>query len=128
MTRQTIALLAVGLIIFSCKNEPKGKNFTVSGKIQHMKPGRVYLEEIPVATMQRFIVDSAMIGEDGKYSMKTRMREAAVYNLRRDIATYPLAWIINDAPNVEVNITFNNENDPFPAGYEIKGSDASNMM
>jgi peroxiredoxin len=89
---------------------------------------KIYLDEIPMTTMQRMVVDSAEIGKNGKYSLKTDKGEARVYNLRLDQQEYPMAAIINDAPDITLNATFSKENNQFPESYEVKGSEASQQM
>ena len=126
--KSILGFLALALVFVSCKSGSSGKSFTVAGKIRNSNASRIYLEEIPVASMQRFIVDSSVIAKDGSYSFKTKLREAAVYDIRRDIASYPLAWLINDVPEIETNIVFKNGADLLPESYEVKGSDASMML
>ena len=124
MIRKLLWLAALPLIVFSCKDKEE-TGLTVEGKITN-NPGRViYLEEIPVSTMQRVIVDSATLDADGKFSLQSEPREASVYSIRLDQNTYPLAQVINDAPKITLNITFNPANSQFPEDYTIEGSEAS---
>ncbi|MEY3590617.1 MAG: hypothetical protein RLZZ466_1138, partial [Bacteroidota bacterium] len=57
MKNTSIVLLAVTLLLTSCSSLGD-KKFTVNGKITGMSPSMVYLEEVPMATMQRVAVDS----------------------------------------------------------------------
>jgi len=120
------ALIAVSMI--SCKDGSKGKTFEVNGTITNNPARMIYLEQLPMATMQARLVDSAVIGKDGQFSMKTEAGEASVYNLRLDKSNYPFAALINDAKKVTVNVTFSKDNKEFPEKYEVKGSEASNQM
>ena len=127
MIRKLFWLAALPLLVFSCKDKEE-TGLTVEGKITN-NPGRViYLEEIPVSTMQRVIVDSASLDADGKFSLQSEPREASVYSIRLDQNTYPLAQVINDAPKITLNITFNPANSQFPEDYTIEGSEASSKL
>ncbi|HQW45328.1 MAG TPA: TlpA disulfide reductase family protein [Chitinophagaceae bacterium] len=88
----------------------------------------IYLEHLPMATAQATVVDSARLGKDGKYELKSGSLESSVFNLRLDRSAYPFASVINDVKKVTVNVTFSKENKEFPEKYEVKGSDASNKM
>jgi peroxiredoxin len=88
----------------------------------------IYLEQLPMATMQAIIIDSAAIGKEGKYSLAADIAEASVFNLRLDKSSYPFAAVINDAKKVTVDVTFSKDNKEFPEKYDVKGSDASNQM
>ncbi|NJK53031.1 MAG: hypothetical protein HC936_09820 [Leptolyngbyaceae cyanobacterium SU_3_3] len=88
----------------------------------------IYLEEIPMATMQRIIVDSAKVDANGRYKLQTGATETGIYNLRLDQNTYPLTSIVNDAPKIMVDAVFSKENGQFAESYEVKGSPASQKM
>ena len=124
-----------GLVVFiiiatliSCARKTSSKKFEVSGTISNNTAKMIYLEEIPVATMQRIIVDSAIVGKDGKYKLKTDAKEASVYNLRLDQSVYPIAAIINDTPKIAVDVELSKENNQFAESYEVKGSTTSKKM
>ncbi|HWR32380.1 MAG TPA: TlpA disulfide reductase family protein, partial [Chitinophagaceae bacterium] len=102
--------------------------FVVSGKIVNSQARMIYLEEVPMATMQKIKVDSMKIGSDGKYSLKADAKEASAYTLRLDENEYPLAAVINDAKSITVDVTFNKENKQFPESYDVKGSKASQQL
>ena len=120
-----VAIVAVAL--GSCGNK-SDKKFQVSGTITNNPATMIYLEEIPMATMQRVVVDSAAIGKDGKYSLKTDITEDRVYNIRLDQNAYPLGAVINDASKVTVDAKFAKENNQFAETYDVKGSAASQQM
>ncbi|MGQ0737855.1 MAG: peroxiredoxin family protein [Bacteroidota bacterium] len=122
-----IALMPVALL-FSCKDKTGENKLEVNGTITSSTAKMIYLEEIPMTTMQRLVVDSAVLGKEGKYKLKTETGEARVYNLRLDQNAYPLAAIINDAAAITVNAKFSRENSQFPESYEVKGSAASQEM
>jgi peroxiredoxin len=114
-------------LLFSCKGKTDEKTGS-KGTITNNAAKMIYLEEIPMTTMQRIVVDSFAVGKEGKYKLKTETGEARVYNLRLDQGAYPLAAIINDAPAITVNAIFSKENSQFPESYEVKGSAASQEM
>ena len=126
--RYCIIIAAYTALLFSCKEKSEEKSLEISGVITN-NPGRmIYLEEIPMTTMQRMIADSMKIGKNGKYKLKTETGEARVYNLRLDQNDYPLAAVINDASRIILNATYNKENTKFVDTYEVKGSPASQEM
>lgn len=127
MKRIVVVMLAA-LVLFSCKEKKGEKKLQVSGTITNNPAKKIYLEEIPMTTMERIVVDSAELGKDGKYKLQTGTGEARVYNLRLDQNSYPLAAVINDAAKITVNAKFSKENTQFPESYEVQGSVASQDM
>lgn len=125
--RRLPAVILLFALASGCKQKAGSDTFTVSGKITGHKARMIYLEEIPV-TMQRLIVDSAKLGSDGKFKLHTDAKEAMVYNLRLDQNAYPLASIINDAPELTVDVKMSKDNDQFAESYDVKGSPASTQM
>ena len=124
-----IFFIAAVIVSFgACNNKSTEKAFQVSGTITNNPATMIYLEEIPMATMQRVVIDSATIGKDGKYSLKAAIAEDRVYNLRLDQHEYPMAAVINDGPKVTVDATFAKENNQFAEKYDVKGSVASQQM
>ncbi len=118
----------VAVTFFSCKGKSDEKAFEVSGKIINNSATMIYLEHLPMATSQGTVVDSAKLGKDGTYSLKSGTLESSVFNLRLDRSAYPFASVINDVKKITVDVTFNPGNKEFPEKYEVKGSDASNKM
>lgn len=116
------------LVFISCKSKDAKKGFEVSGTITNNTANMIYLEAIPMATMQPVVVDSATVGKDGKFILGTDRGESSVFNLRLDQSGYPFAAVINDTSKVTVDVTFNKENKEFPEKYEVKGSTASTQM
>ena len=121
--RLTIIILAGIAILAACK-EKSQTQFEISGVIKNSNAKKVYLEETPVANMQRIVVDSSAIGKDGAYSLKAKSKEESIFNLRLDANDYPFASVINDAPKVKLNADFNNMKEP----YTVEGSTASQIM
>lgn len=121
--------IIIGVVVLNgCKSTSPGSAFTVSGTITNNPAKVIYLEEIPMTSMQRIVVDSAELDKEGSFELKTGREESRVYNLRLDQNTYPFASVINDASSITVNAIFNSENTQFADSYEVKGSTASNQM
>lgn len=113
----TVALLA------SCNKEEK-KSFSVTGTIKNRTANKIYLEVSPSASMQRMIVDSAVLGKDGKFSLSTKVKEEEIYNLRLDDDMYPFASLISDAEKLTVGADFK-AGDDF---YTVSGSPNSKAL
>lgn len=126
--KRVVLIMAPAILLFSCKEKTGEKKMEVSGTITNNPAKMVYLEEIPMTTMQRVVVDSFQISKDGKYKLKTTTGEARVYNIRLDQNSYPMAAVINDARKITVDATFSKENTQFPESYAVKGSSASEEM
>ena len=126
--KKIVIVLSVVTAMGGCKNKTTDKSFEVSGTISNNTAKMIYLDEMPMATMQRMVVDSVIIGKNGKYTLKTGAEEARVYSLRVDDNPVPLADIINDASKITVDITFSKENRQYAEKYEVKGSEASTQM
>ena len=121
--RLTIFILAGIAILASCK-EKSQTQFEISGVIKNSNAKKIYLEETPIANMQRILVDSSAIGKEGAYSLKTKSKEESIFNLRLDANDYPFASVTNDAPKLKLNADFNNMKEP----YTVEGSKASQTM
>ena len=126
--KKWLIVFASIVILISCTGKSSSKKFEVSGTISNNSAKMIYLEELPIATMQRMEVDSALLGKDGKYSLKTDVSEAAIYNLRLDQNVYPVASVVNDVSKIELNATISKVNSQFIESYDVKGSTASKEM
>ncbi len=126
--KKILVLIVIVAALASCKSGSSGKEFKVKGVITNNPGKTIYLEEIPMATMQRIIVDSFTIGKDGKYTLETEMREPTVYTLRIDQHQFPLASVVNDASSVTLDAKFNTENTLVPESYDVKGSESSTQL
>lgn len=124
--RKTVIVLFASAVLLSCGKKSGVKKFEVTGTISNSTARMVYLEEMPMTTMQRMVVDSALIEKDGSFKLKTGSAESRLYNIMID--GMPLAAIINDEPSVTVNAFFGKENKQFVESYEVKGSPASQQL
>ncbi len=125
MRIQFIAFVTI-ILIASCKSSTE--KFEVSGTITNNSAKKIYLEEIPVATMQTIIVDSAELDNNGKYKLTSDLGEASRFNLRLDKNEFPLTSIINDTTKITVDIKMNKAGSAFAESYEVKGAEANRQL
>lgn len=126
--KRVCLLLVPVLCLLSCNSESSGEKFKVSGTIANSNAKKIYLEEVPIITMQRVVVDSAELDKDGKYTLKTTAKESSVFSLRLDDNQFPVASVVNDVSSVTVNATFDKDSHAFTGSYDVKGSEASQQM
>ena len=122
-----LAVVFTFLIVGGCKeNGPAdGKLFKISGTLTNSKAKKIYLEEIPMASMQRTVVDSSVISRDGKYKLKAASNTETIYTLRLDQNNFPAITIVNDTNSVIVNASFPDAGNEYVEKYEVTGSPAS---
>lgn len=125
--KKILNVLAVALILASCKDEGGGKKFEVNGTISNSPENIVYLEAVPLASMRPVIVDSAKIEAGGKFVLKTKTKEACTYIIRVGNSRSPLAAVINDVSKVTVNASFP-KGASYTQNYEVSGSKASGQL
>lgn len=126
--RNSVLMLMVAIALHSCNGKKSNKMFEISGSITNNTASMIYLEEIPMTTMQRMVVDSATISKEGKYKLSAPAKDEKVYNLRLDQNEFPLASVINDAQKITLDVVFSKENKIFAESYDVKGSAASTKM
>jgi peroxiredoxin len=124
--RNTIIFFIVIVLMVSC--DDASNKFTINGTVTNNAARMVYLEEVPPVTMQPFLVDSAVIGKDGKFTLHANPKESVIYNLRMDQSRFPALSLISDAPSVDLSITISKSNSQFADSYEVKGSPASQRL
>jgi len=115
--------LAVIIALAGCKGN-NDHYFVVDGKIKGATAAVLYLEETPIGTMQRMIVDSVKLGKDSSFSLKARATEESMFNLKMGTDIYPILSLINDVDEVKVDINLNNP-EQF---YTVTGSPASKEL
>lgn len=118
-----IFIVAFTLAIISC-NQEKESNLIVSGSVKNKPARMIYIEESQVSTLDKISKDSTVIGADGTFSFKRKVKQEGIYNLRLDHDEYPFVSIINDAPKIIVHADFQNEKE----FYTVSGSDASQKL
>lgn len=124
---KTIIVLAAAGLLFSCNAKKQGKKFEVSGTVTNSPAKVIYLDELPMATMQRLVADSSPVDKNGKFSLKAVKGEAKVYSLRMENYPAPVADIINDADKITLDITFAKDA-AYVEKYDVKGSGASGQL
>src|SRR4029078_12269581 len=87
MYKIILGILSITWLV-SCNNKSSENSFTVNVTITNNVAKKISLEEVPATTMQPKLVDSAMLGADGKFSLKAGSKESVVLNLRLDKNTY----------------------------------------
>lgn len=126
-TRMALVFAGV-LMIAACNNKTSKKQFEISGTLTNSNARMIYLEEVPMATMQRMVIDSAVIGKDGKYTVRANVNEETIYNLRLDQNMFPLTSVINDVPKITLNASFTSDSNHLMEKYEVNGSPASEQL
>ena len=120
---QKILFLCVSaFFLCACKHEVK-KQFEVTGSVKNSDAKMVYLEETPLASSERIIVDSSILGRDGAFHLKANVSEPSLFNLSLKDQPYPFAFVINDAPKIYVTADVRDAN-----AYVIEGSPASKSL
>ena len=127
MTNKLLFVFLAALLI-SCGSKTTQEVFTVNGTIQGLKASMIYLDEVPMATMQRIPIDSVVPDKDGSFTLKAKSAEQSVYNVRLAGQEYPAASLINDSKEVELQLFYSPQNTQFPDRYEVNGSDASSSL
>lgn len=131
MTKNILRLTIVVsllLALASCSNSPSKKQFEVAGTITNSSAKMIYLEQVPMATMQRMIVDSSAIGKDGKFSLHTNSGQESVFNIRLAGSSFPLSSVINDMQKITFDVYFSGDGKEAMEKYEVKGSTASQQL
>jgi len=126
--KQWIIVIFSLLVLYSCDSSKSKNQFDVDGIITNNNSKIIYLEEVPMATMKRIVVDSAVINNGGRYSLHTKSEQESVFNLRLSGSSFPLASVINDKPKITVDVFFSGENRGMFERYEVKGSPASQLL
>ncbi|HYM92610.1 MAG TPA: TlpA disulfide reductase family protein [Chitinophagaceae bacterium] len=127
--RRFMIVLAVFTGLFSCTGSKSSKKgFQVTGIITNSPARMIYLEEVPMATMQAIVVDSASIANDGKYSLSADSKEENIFNLRLGGDQFPLTSVINDVPMITLDATFTKDKMQLMENYVVKGSPASQQL
>src|SRR5688572_16876220 len=127
--RNLLIVLVAMVALAGCKTKSTVKKFTVKGTISNNSTAKkIYLEELPMTTMQRIVVDSATIGSNGKFELSTGATESKAYTLRLDRQQYPLIALINDASPITIHAAYSKESAELPDTVNIAGSKASNQL
>ena len=86
--RFSVIVIAAISLLTSCKGKKDGNQFEVKGTIANNTARMIYLEEVPMIPQNGVIRDSAELGKDGKFKLKTCIR------LQRSLMMcHPLTWM-----------------------------------
>jgi peroxiredoxin len=127
MYRFIVGLLTL-VVVVSCKDSDK-HTFTVKGVLKNNAGAKkIYLEEVPAvggnsAGIQ--VADSAVLSKEGKFELHASPKESSIFNLRLDDNIYPLLSVINDVPEMSLDIHLANQ---FVDSYEVTGSPATKQF
>jgi peroxiredoxin len=119
--KNTLVFISITLFFYSCKNET-GKSFSVTGELKNAGSAMVYLEETPLGSGQRIVVDSSSI-ENGSFSLKGKAGEESLFSLYVKNETYPFAFVINDASNIKVTADLSQR-----SNYKVEGSPTTTSL
>ena len=122
MKRFLLGLIVIAGLV-SC-GDKGDKYFQVKGTVKNSEAKMIYLEETPVSTMQRMVLDSASLGKDGSFELKAKTTGESLFNLRLDAEVYPFVSVVNDEDEVTVHADFK-KTDEF---YTVEGSPASQQV
>jgi peroxiredoxin len=126
--KQLLFALVIACTFVACKDKETKHKVTIEGTIKNGSAKKVFLEEVPVGSMQPVVIDSSEIDKDGKFSLNSFADEAVILNLHTDKGTYPIASFINDAATIKVTLNMSKENNDYVDSYEVSGSNASQTM
>jgi len=104
------------------------KKFTVNGKMMDRSASIIYLEEVPMATMQRVLIDSVKPDKDGAFTLQAKAEEETIFNIRVENQEYPAASLVNDAAAVSLTLYYNPDSLDFPDRYDVAGSPLSKSL
>ena len=116
-----VMIVIAGLASCGEKND---KYFQVKGTVKNSEAKMIYLEETPVSTMQRMVLDSTTLEKDGSFELKAKTTGESLFNLRLDAEVYPFVSVVNDEDEVTVHADFK-KMDEF---YTVEGSPASQQV
>jgi peroxiredoxin len=120
--RVILLFIFIVSFLFSCKHEAR-KQFEITGTIKNSDDKMVYLEETPLGSGERIIVDSSVIKKDGSYRLSAKRSEESLFNLFFKSQPYPFAFVINDASQISLTADAKN-----PSNYIVEGSPASKSL
>ena len=116
----TLGWLSLSLGLAACGDQAQ-QNLVVEGTILHAKGKQVMLAELPYASPNRIVVDSAAIDSNGHFRLQSVQSQQNIYQLF--VVNGPGILLINDANNLQVEMDAD-----APEKYVVNGSAASNSI
>ncbi len=114
--RRIIYSLFISIFFIACNNE-NGEKFTVVGTIKNGQSKKIYLEEVQLDGSQWTQMDSAVIGENGQFLLRTNTKGENLYWLRIVEMHQPI-YLINDIAKISVEADMNDRSNK----YKVDGS------
>jgi thiol-disulfide isomerase/thioredoxin len=114
------SFLVLGMLVgfTSCKNNPNGSNYIVTGVMQHLENQKLLLQEVPYGGKPIITLDSTTIGKDGKYKFEFIAKQQGIYKLSNQKNLEII--FINDADQIQINADADNY-----LSYQTKGSEST---
>lgn len=116
----TLGLVAITVTMASCSNQQQN-DLVVEGTILHAQGKQVMLAELPYASANRIVVDSASIDSNGHFKLQSVQSQQNIYQLF--VVNGPGILLINDANNLKVEMDAET-----PEKYVVSGSPASSSI
>lgn len=102
-------VLMAGAAFASCQQKKTGA-FVVSGKVEHVAPTQIYLQELPLDGSAPVIVDSATLAKNGNYELHSMAKQEGLYIV--SVENGPQAIFINDDNHITLSLDANNFRHP----------------
>jgi peroxiredoxin len=122
------APVILAVLLFSCREKTTEDTFTISGTIKNSEAVKIYLEELPLTTMQPRVVDSSVLDKNGRYSVQAKTNEETIFQMTFVKNTFPFAFAVNDVSKVSIHADFGQAGKETAPDYEVKGSAASQKL
>lgn len=116
----TLGCLAFAAGLAACNHQTQ-QNLVVEGTILHAKGKQVMLAELPYASANRIVVDSASIDSSGHFRLQSVQSQQNIYQLF--VVNGPGILLINDANTLQVQMDA-----AAPEKYVVNGSPASRSI
>lgn len=123
MIKKILCLNLIALALLSCEGGPP-KKLEVEGNVKNAGASMLYLEEISFNGNQPLIIDSGKVEADGSFKLEAVTSEEGLYSIRPAGNLFPIALLINDAANIEVEADPQNVEEPF----RVSGSKATRRL
>lgn len=122
MKQYFVPVLMAAVLVTSCGSGGNPNQFTVSGKIEHAPAKQIFLQQVAYDNAAPTILDSAMLGSDGSYSLKGDVKEQSLFMLVMD--RKPVSLFVNDNSDIKISADLDKD---FRTPY-ISNSDATKSL
>jgi peroxiredoxin len=118
--KKIIFIGVVAALLTACEQKKHGA-FVITGSVENAAGKKLTLIEVPFASDQPVVLDSATLKDKGTFTLKGRANEEGIYRLA--IENGPDVILINDNDNIKVNVDVNDYRN-----YKVEGSPASESL